>query len=297
MPVKGGDGMAPIGKEWLVRKALLVMALVMVFGLALVIFFIAKESLPAFTEAGPANLFGSTWDPGSGRYGMLVFLTGTVTTTAGGLLLGTPLALGLALFLTQMAPRRSRPLFGRVVELLAGVPSIVLGWLGFTILVPWIRKVGGGSGSGILAASIILAVMALPTIAAISRDAIEAVPDSYLQAAYSMGATRWQTIRRVLLPAARPGILAAVILGAGRAIGETMAVAMVIGPASVFPTSLTSPTHTLTTKILVEMGESTGVQRSSLFAMSLVLLLLAMAMVLLVRRVSGSRMPEGSVHA
>jgi len=276
-----------IGKEWLIRKALLVSALVVVFGLALVIFFMAKESLPAFTGAGPANLFGSVWDPRQGRYGMLVFLTGTLTTTAGGLILGTPLALGLALFLTQVAPRRSRSLISRAVELLAGVPSIVLGWLGFTILVPWIRRMSGSSGSGILAASIVLAIMVVPTITAISRDALEAVPPSYTQASLSLGATRWQTVRGVLLPAARPGLLAAIILGAGRAIGETMAVAMVIGPASVFPTSLTSPTHTLTTKILMEMGESTGVQRSSLFAMGLVLLVLTMALVMLVRRVSG----------
>lgn len=278
--------MSAVGRDWVIRKTLMVMALVVVAGLVLVVYFVAKESLPAFTQAGPANLFGSVWDPRDGRYGMLIFLTGTLATTAGGLLLGTPLALGLALFLTQVAPRRSRSLFTRGVELLAGIPSIVLGWLGFTILVPWIRRITGSSGSGILAASIILAVMALPTITTIAKDALEAVPASYLHASLSLGATRWQTIRRVLIPAAGPGIIAAVILGVGRAIGETMAVAMVIGPASVFPRSLTSPTHTLTTKILMEMGESTGVQRSSLFAMGLVLLVLAMVLVLLVRWVT-----------
>ena len=281
--------MSSIDREWLIRRILLVAAMVVVVGLAMVVYFVAKESLPALREAGPANLFSATWSPRDGRYGMLVFLVGTLTTAAGGLLLGTPLALSLALFLTQVAPRRSRALFARGVEILAGIPSIVLGWLGFTVLVPWIRKLSGSSGSGILAASIILAVMVMPTITAISKDALEAVPASYAQASLAVGATRWQTIWRVLLPAARPGILAAVILGMGRAVGETMAVAMVIGPASVFPTSLTTPTHTLTTKILMEMGESTGVQRSSLFAMGLVLLLLAMALVLLVRRVSRGR--------
>ncbi len=288
--------MTSISREWLVRKTLMVTAMVVVVGLALVVFFMVKESLPAFRKAGPANLFSATWNPREGRYGMLVFLVGTLTTTAGGLLLGTPLALSLALFLTQVAPRRSRGLFSRAVEVLAGVPSIVLGWLGFTMLVPWIRSVTGSSGSGILAASIILAVMVVPTITAISRDALEAVPSSYAQASLALGATRWQTIFRVILPAARHGILAAVILGMGRAVGETMAVAMVIGPASVFPTSLTSPTHTLTTKILMEMGESTGVQRSSLFAMGLVLLFLAMALVVLVRRVSKARRYEGWVE-
>jgi len=275
-----------IDREWVVRKTLFVLSMMTVLGVLLIVFFVAKESMPAFTKAGPANLFSSTWDPGSGRYGMLIFITGTLTTTVGGLLLGTPLAIGSALFLSQMAPRRVRSFFTRGVELLAGVPSIVLGWLGFTVMVPWLRTATRSPGTGILAASIILAIMVLPTITAITRDALEAVPRSYLDASMAMGATRWQTVRRVLLPAAKPGILVAVILGMGRAVGETMAVALVIGPATAYPTSLTSPTHTLTTKILMEMGESTGVQRSALFAMGLVLLLLSMALIALVRVVS-----------
>jgi phosphate ABC transporter permease protein PstC len=276
-----------IDREWLVKKSLFVLAMMAVLGIALIVFFVARESLPAITKAGPLNLLGATWDPASGQYGMLVFFVGTLATTVGGLLLGTPLAIGSAIFLTEMAPRRFRALFSGVLELLAGVPSIVLGWLGFMVLVPWIRGLTGSTGTGILAASILLAIMITPTIATIARDALLAVPESYKLASYGMGATRWQTMRRVLLPAARPGILVAVILGMGRAIGETMAVAMVIGPASTFPNSLTSPTHTLTTKIMLEMGESTGVQRSALFAMGLVLLLLSMALILLIRKVSG----------
>ena len=266
--------MQGIDREWVVKKTLFVMAMMTVLGIALIVFFVAKESVPALTDAGPANLLSSSWDPKSGHYGMLIFITGTLATTVGGLLLGTPLAIGSALFLTQMAPRRARSFFSRGVELLAGVPSIVLGWLGFTVMVPWLRSATGSPGTGILAASIILAVMVLPTITAIAKDALEAVPKSYLDASLAMGATRWQTIRRVLVPTAKPGLLVAVILGMGRAVGETMAVALVIGPATAYPTSLTSPTHTLTTKILMEMGESTGVQRSALFAMGLVLLLM-----------------------
>ncbi len=281
--------MSPITREWMIRKILQVAAMVVVVGLAMVIYFMVSESLPAFTRAGPANLFSALWEPKSGRYGMTVFLVGTLATTAGGLLLGTPLALALVLFLMMVGPPRARELFARLIELLAGIPSIVLGWLGFTFLVPILRETTDSSGTGILAASIILAVMVMPTITTISRDALEAVPASFREASLALGATRWQTIKGVLLPSAKHGILAAVILGMGRAVGETMAVAMVIGPASVFPTSLTSPTHTLTTKILMEMGESTGVQRSSLFVMGLVLLFLAMAMVLLVRAVSRSR--------
>ncbi len=289
MKRQGGSDLEGIDREWIVKKTMQVMAMMTVLGIILIIFFVARESMPALAKAGPANLFSSTWDPKSGRYGMLIFLTGTLTTTVGGLLLGTPLAIGSALFLTQMAPRRVRSFFARGVELLAGVPSIVMGWLGFTVMVPWIRTATKSQGTGILAASIILAIMVLPTITAISKDALEAVPRSYIDASLAMGATRWQTIRKVLIPAAKPGLLVAVILGMGRAIGETMAVAMVIGPATAYPTSLTSPTHTLTTKILMEMGESTGVQRSSLFAMGLVLLLLSMALIMLVRMVTRQR--------
>lgn len=278
-----------IDREWIVKKTLFVLAMTSVLGILLIIFFVARESVPALTEAGPANLFSATWDPASGRYGMLVFLAGTLATTAGGLLLGTPLAIGSALFLTQMAPRRTRSLFTMAVQLLAGVPSIVLGWLGFTVLVPWIRSVSGSAGTGILAASMLLAVMIMPTITAITMDALQAVPESYKLASMGMGATRWQTLRRVVLPTAKPGIMVAVILGMGRAIGETMAVALVIGPSNAFPKSLTTPTHTLTTKIMMGMGESTGVQRSALFVMGLMLLIIAMTLILIVRRISRSQ--------
>jgi phosphate ABC transporter permease protein PstC len=278
-----------IDREWIVKKTLFVLAMTSVLGILLIIFFVARESVPALTEAGPANLFSATWDPASGRYGMLVFLAGTLATTAGGLLLGTPLAIGSALFLTQMAPRRTRSLFTMAVQLLAGVPSIVLGWLGFTVLVPWIRSASGSAGTGILAASMLLAVMIMPTITAITMDALQAVPESYKLASMGMGATRWQTLRRVVLPAAKPGIMVAVILGMGRAIGETMAVALVIGPSNAFPKSLTTPTHTLTTKIMMGMGESTGVQRSALFVMGLMLLIIAMTLILIVRRISRSQ--------
>ncbi|MBN2026024.1 MAG: phosphate ABC transporter permease subunit PstC [Actinobacteria bacterium] len=281
-----------IDREWIVKKTLFVLAMLTVLGIILIIFFVARESIPAFREAGPANLFGADWNPKEGQYGMLIFIVGTLTTTVGGLLLGTPLAIGSALFLTQMAPRRVRSVATRGIEILAGVPSIVLGWLGLTVLVPWLRTLTQSTGTGILAASIILAIMIIPTIATISKDALEAVPPAYKEASLAMGATRWQTIRRVLLPAAKPGIIVAVILGMGRAIGETMAVALVIGPSTAFPTSLWSPTHTMTTKILIEMGESTGVQRSSLFAMGLVLLLLSMALILMVRLVTRERKAE-----
>ncbi|MHB8894651.1 MAG: phosphate ABC transporter permease subunit PstC [Candidatus Geothermincolia bacterium] len=273
-----------ITREWIIRKTLFVLALMTVLGILLIIAMVTKEALPAFTKLGPFNLFSTNWHPATGHYGMTVFIVGTLATTVGGMLIGVPLALGTAIFLTQMASARVGGFVSRGVELLAGIPSIVIGWLGFTILVPFIARVTGTGGNGILVASLILGIMVIPTITTIARDALEAVPVSYKQASIGLGATRWQTIWRVTLPAAKPGIIVAVILGMGRAIGETVAVALVIGPASAFPKSLTTPTHTLTTKILTEMGESSGIQRSALFAMALVLLLVSMSLILIIRR-------------
>lgn len=272
-----------IDREWVVKKILFVLAMMAVLGIVLILVMVTKESIPALTKVGPFNLFSTNWNPKTGNYGITVFIVGTLLTTLGGLLIAVPLALGTALFLTQMAPRRIGTIVTRGVEILAGIPSIVIGWIGFTLLVPLLAALTRSAGTGILAASIILGIMSMPTITSIARDALETVPSAYKQASIGLGATRWQTIWHVILPAAKPGLMVAVILGMGRAIGETVAVALVIGPASTFPKSLTTPTHTLTTKILMEMGESSGIQRSVLFAMALVLLLLSMGMILMVR--------------
>lgn len=278
------DGPAKvIDREWIVKKVLFVLAMMTVLGILLIVGMVTKESIPALTKAGPFNLFSSRWDPSTGHYGMLIFLVGTLLTTVGGLILGVPLAIGTAIFVTQMAPPRAAGFVSRGIEVLAGIPSIVIGWLGFTVLVPVLVKLTSSTGNGILAASIILAIMIMPTITAIASDALESVPVEYKQGSFGLGATRWQTIWHVMLPAARPGLIVAVILGMGRAIGETMAVALVIGPATAWPKSLWTPTHTLTTKILMEIQESTGTTRSALFTMALVLLLFSMMMIMLVR--------------
>jgi phosphate ABC transporter permease protein PstC len=278
------DRPAPaIDREWIVRKLFFVLASMTIFGILLIILMILKESIPALTKAGPVNLFGARWDPSSGQYGILIFLVGTILTTIGGLIIGVPLSLATAIFLAEMAPPGIGGFVSRALEVLAGIPSIVIGWLGLTMLVPWIARVTGSTGDGILAASIILGIMIMPTITTIATDAITAVPAGYKQGSVGLGATRWQTIWRVILPAARPGLMVAVILGMGRALGETTAVALVIGPATAWPTSLWSPTHTLPSKILMEMGESSGTTRSALFFMALVLLLFSMALISLAR--------------
>ncbi len=272
-----------IDREWVVKRVLWVLAMVVVVGILLIVGYVTQAALPAITKVGPFNLLGTNWDPSSGHYGITIFIVGTLLTTLGGLLIGAPLGLVTAVFLTEIAPKRAASVVTRGVELLAGIPSIVLGWLGLILLLPWIRKLTGTQGTGILAASIILGIMIMPTITTIAKDALEAVPSDYRLGSLGLGATRWQTIWRVTVPAARGGLLVAVVLGMGRAVGETMAVALVIGPATAFPKSLTTPTHTLTTKILMEMGESAGVQRSALFFMALALLLIAVLLISLVR--------------
>jgi len=257
-----------------------------VVGILLLIVFVTRAALPVITKVGPFNLFGSKWSPETGHYGIMIFIVGTLLTTIGGLLIGAPLALGTALFLTEMAPSRAASIVTSGVEILAGIPSIVLGWLGLIILLPWIRTLTHTEGSGIFAAAVILGIMVMPTITTIAKDALETVPADYRLGSLGLGATRWQTTWHVTIPAARSGLIVAVILGMGRAIGETMAVALVIGPASSYARGLFSTTHTLTTKMLMEMGESSGIQRSALFFMALVLLVIAIALIAFIRVVS-----------
>lgn len=275
-----------VDREWIIKKILFVMSMLAVVGILLLIVFITRAALPVITKVGPFNLFSSKWSPDTGHYGIMIFIVGTLLTTIGGLLIGAPLALGTALFLTEMAPRRAATIVTRGVEILAGIPSIVLGWLGLIILLPWIRTLTHTQGTGIFAAAVILGIMVMPTITTIAKDALETVPADYRLGSLGLGATRWQTTWHVTIPAARSGLIVAVILGMGRAIGETMAVALVIGPASSYARGLFSPTHTLTTKMLMEMGESSGIQRSALFFMALVLLLIAVALIAFIRVVS-----------
>ncbi len=278
----------------LARAVMLVCSSVCILGIALIFIFIIKESLPAFRELGPSNLFGAQWspdvsEPAAGKYGMLAFINGTLLTTLGGLLLGAPLGISTAIFLDQVAPRRAARVIHRGVEMLAGIPSVVIGWFGLTMLVPFLARISGTGGDGLLAASIVLGIMTLPTITFLSLEALRSLPPEYKEASLAMGATRWQTIRRILVPAARRGILVAVILGMGRAIGETMAVQMVIGNARQAAWGPFQRTSTLPSRIITDMGESSGLFRSALFAQGLVLLVLAMLLILAIRLVNRER--------
>ena len=271
-----------------VRYLLFLSALMSILVVFMIGLFTLREGWPALTRTGLAALLtGQEWRPQSGQFGLLPMLAGSVLVTLGSLVLGVPLALGCAIFLAEVAPVRVRAVVRPAVELLAGIPSVVYGLFGLVVLVPLIRAipVPRNSGFGLLSASIVLAVMILPTIANIAEDAIRAVPREYKEGSLALGTTHWQTIVGVILPAARSGIVAAVILGVGRALGETMAMIMVIGNSVIVPkpldgnplTILLSQARTLTGNIAVEINYAAGLHASALFATGIVLFVLIMA--------------------
>jgi phosphate ABC transporter permease protein PstC len=276
-----------VAKEWTLATIFFACACVAVVGVALIFLFVGWRALPVITDVGLKGFLGSwVWAPSVELYGILALLTGSIIVTVGALLLGTPLAVGTAVFLSEIASPRVRNIVRPAVELLAGIPSVVYGFFGIVMLRPIIADLSGGLGFGALTAWIILAIMIVPTIAALSEDALRSIPGGIREASYAMGATTWQTIYKVLIPAAKIGIIDAIVLGMGRAIGETMAVLMVVGNAPVVPAGLTKPMATLTTQIVMDMPYATGLHRSALFGMAAVLFAFSMALVAVVRLIS-----------
>jgi phosphate ABC transporter permease protein PstC len=266
-------------RDRVIERILFLAATSAVATLALITVFIFREGMPVLLAQGPWSFVtGLTWAPSLGKYGLLPMIAGSAVVTAGALVIGLPLGLACAITLAEIAPARVRTVLKPTIEVLAGVPSVVYGFIGMEVLVPVIRQapVLGGPGYSALAASIILAVMVLPTIIGISIDAIEAVPRSYREGSLALGATQWQTITGVVLPAARSGIVAAVILGMGRAVGETMAVIMVAGNSVQLPHSLLDPVRTLTANIALEMGYASGMHAQALFATGIVLFVITL---------------------
>ncbi len=234
-------------------------------------------------------LLGRTWAPLEGQFGILPFIIGSFWVTLGALVLGVPLGVACAVYIAQFAPRRWALVLKPAIELLAGIPSVVYGFLGVMWLAPLVREYLGGPGLSILSASCVLAIMILPTIVGISIDALQAVPKSFREGSLALGATDWQTTSRVLLPAARSGILAGVILGMGRAVGETMAVIMISGNATQIPGSPLDSVRTLTANIAIEMGYAVGDHRRALFATGVVLFFFIMLLNTLALKVSKRR--------
>ena len=251
----------------IIRAVLATMALVAVSGLALIAVFVFKEGLPIIFRVGGKEFFlSSDWYPSEGRFGILAMMAGSLMVTAGAMVIGVIFGLGCAIVITQFCPRGLAMVLKPAIELLAGIPSVVFGFMGVIILVPLIRGYLGGPGLSVLAASVVLGIMVLPTVTSISVDALQAVPRAYLEGSLALGATEWQTTHMVVLRAAKSGILTAFILGMGRAIGETMAVIMVAGNSLALPRSLLDPVRTLTSNIALEMGYATGEHRQALFA-------------------------------
>lgn len=225
----------------------------------LILLFLVREGIPALGETSISNLFGARWYPIEGLFGILPLISGSLVVTIGAMLIALPLGIGTAVFIAEIAPRWVNNLLKPLIEILAGLPSVVLGFIGIQLLAPLLRRLLNlPTGLTAFAGAVLLALIAIPTIVSIAEDALNTVPPGYRQAALALGATRWQTIWGVTLPAARSGVLTALMLGVGRAIGETMAVMMVTGNAPVLPHGLNVlflPARTMTATIASEMGE------------------------------------------
>lgn len=276
-----------------VRYLFIASAIFMTVIIFSIIFFIGKQGVMTFKEVSPIEFFfTSKWDPMGHHYGALSFIIGSIVVTFMSIVIGAPLGLAGAVFMAKIAPKWVREIMRPATDLYVAVPSVVYGYVGLVLLVPFLREFFHvGTGFGLLAAAIILAVMILPTIISICEDAIRSVPKPLEEASLALGATRWQTLWHVVVPAAMPGILTAIILAMARAIGETMAVQMLIGNTPMIATSLFSPTSALTSNIVVEMGNTPfgSAWGNSLFLMALVLLLISLGMILLIRRIGARR--------
>ena len=259
-------------RENAMRVVFALTACVSIAAVVLICVFLFASGIPTMKTVGLGKfLFGMTWAPGQGLYGIFPMIVASIIVTAGAIVFGMPLGLLCATFLARFCPKRLYRVLKPAAELLAGIPSIVYGFFGLVVLVPMMQTFFGGSGKGILTASLMLGIMILPTIINVSEAALRAVPDSYYEGSLALGATHERSVFSAVLPAARSGILAGVILGVGRAIGETMAVAMVAGNQPLLPESLTSGVRTLTANIVQEMGYATDLHREVLIACGVVL--------------------------
>lgn len=264
-------------KDHFVKWVLTAFALSSLLFLFLIFIFILFEGLPLFHKIGLKNIIlGFKWAPTKGSFGIFPMIVSSFFVTFGALIVGAPLGLGCAIYLSEYSGKRLKIILKPALELLAGIPSVVYGFLGVVYIVPIVRNYFGGAGFSLLSTSIILGVMILPTIISISFDALTSVPKTYREGSFAMGATKWQTIYKVILPSAKSGILASFILGMGRAIGETMAVIMVAGNALKIPTSILDPLRTLTGNIALELAYATGDHRQGLFSTGVVLLVIIM---------------------
>lgn len=260
--------------EKVMEIVFLICACVSILAVALICIYMFANGIPAMQKIGFGEfLFSTKWKPADvpASYGILPMIVGSLYVTAGAILIGVPIGLLTAIFMSKFCPKPLYKIIKPMINLLAGIPSIVYGFFGMVIIVPFIRNNFGGNGNSVLTASILLGIMILPTVIGLAESSITAVPESYYEGAVALGATHERAVASVIFPAAKSGILAAIVLGIGRAIGETMAVIMVAGNSTVIPKSLISGVRTLTSNIVMEMGYAEGLHREALIATGVVL--------------------------
>lgn len=273
-----GQALKEGAARWLFAAA----AALSIVAVALICVFLFANGIPAMAQIGlPDFLFGTTWKPGSGIYGIFPMIVGSIYVTAGAMVVGVPAGVLTAIFLSRFANRKVAAALRPGIELLAGIPSVVYGFFGLMVVVPFVRAIGPGNGLSLLSASLLLGAMILPTVITVSKNALDAVPASYYEGALALGATHERSVFRILVPAAFSGIMASVVLGIGRAIGETMAVVMVAGNQAVIPGSIFDGVRTMTANIVLEMGYAADLHRGALIATGVVLFVFVMLISLL----------------
>ena len=264
-----------------------------IFVVAMILLFVAEKGLSTFF-VNKVNifsfLFGATWNPSGKEFGALPMILGSFLVTLLSALLATPFAIGAAVFMTEVSPKGSK-ILQPAIELLVGIPSVVYGFIGLQVVVPFVRSMFGGTGFGILSGIFVLFIMILPTVTFMTTDSLRAVPRHYREASMAMGATRWQTIWRVTLKAARSGIFTAIVFGMARAFGEALAIQMVVGNSAVIPTSLTIPAATLTSILTMGIGNTVmgTVNNNVLWSLALVLLLMSLAFNTVIKLITKER--------
>ena len=259
-------------KEGIMHALFLICACVSILAVVLICVYLFASGVPAIGEIGVTDfLFGTKWKPSSGYYGIFPMIIGSILVTGIAVVIGVPIGILCAVFMSHYCPKKLYRFVKPAINLLAGIPSIVYGFFGLVVIVPIMKELFGGSGKSLLTAGILLGIMILPTVIKTTESSLNAVPKSYYEGALALGATHERSVFFASLPAAKSGILAAIILGVGRAIGETMAVILVAGNQTVIPKNITSGIRTLTSNIVMEMGYASGLHREALIATGVVL--------------------------
>ena len=277
-------------QEKAMQLVFLLAACASIIAVILICVFMFGNGVPAIGKIGVVEfLTGTVWKPLNDTYGILPMIIGSIYVTAGAIVIGVPIGILCATYMAKFCPPKLYKVMKPAVDLLAGIPSIVYGFFGLVVIVPLMQDLFGGTGKGILTASIMLGIMILPTIISVSESSIRAVPESYYEGSLALGATHERSIFFTILPAAKSGIMAAVILGVGRAIGETLAVSMIIGNQAIIPESILSGARTMTTNIVLEMGYASGMHREALIATAVVLFIFILIINLLFSIINNRR--------